>query len=89
MLTTQKIVRASKINASPKGGSKDARDSDEVTRLNEYKIGDEYANVFASRLKKTDQKILHLNLRNSKLTDAEAKAIIENLTEYILTIDLS
>lgn len=89
VLATQKIVRASKINHSPKGESKKIKEAEEVVKLNEYKIGDEYAKVFASRLKKTDQKILHLNLRNNKLTDADAKAIIEDLTDCILTIDLS
>ena len=84
-----KIVRVNKIIPSPMGIVKKSKELNEVIKLNEYKIGDNYANVFASNLKKTNQKILHLNLRNNKLSDDGAKAIIENLTEYIITIDLS
>lgn len=62
----------------------------EVIKLNEYKIGDDYAEVFANSLKKVaENKILHLNMKNNKLTDTGGKAIIDNLTEYILTIDIS
>lgn len=61
----------------------------EVIELNEYKIGDDYAGIFASSFKKSNQKILHLYMKNNKLTDTGAKAIIDNLTEYILTIDMS
>lgn len=68
---------------------KRTREINETIKLNEYKIGDDYANVFANTFKKTKQKIIHLNMRNNKLADAGAKAIISNLTEYITTIDLS
>lgn len=62
----------------------------EVIKLNEYKIGDDYAEVFANSLQKVaENKILHLNMKNNKLTDTGGKAIIDNLTEYILTIDIS
>lgn len=65
------------------------KEINEIIKLNEYKIGDEYANVFASSLQNSNQKILHLNMRNNKLSDVGAQAIIENLTEYIVTIDFS
>ena len=77
------------IVPSPMGVVNKSREMNEVIKLNDYKIGDEYANVFATSMKKTNQKILHLDMRNNKLTDAGAKAIIDNLKEYIITIDFS
>lgn len=65
------------------------KEMNQVIKLNEYKIGDEYANVFAASMKKANHKIVHLNMRNNKLSDEGAKAIIDNLTEHIVKIDLS
>ena len=36
----------------------------EVIKLNEYKIGDKYANAFALSLKSADHNIVQLNIRN-------------------------
>jgi len=68
---------------------KKSRESNEIIQLNNYKIGDKYANVFAKNFKKTNQKILHLNMKNNKLQDEGAISILNNLNEYIVTIDLS
>jgi NLR family CARD domain-containing protein 3 len=68
---------------------KKSREFNEAIKLNEYKIGNDYANVFAKTFKKTKQKILYLNMKNNKLEDDGAKAIINALTEHILEIDIS
>jgi DNA helicase TIP49 (TBP-interacting protein) len=78
-----------KIVPSPMGVVNKNKEINEVIKLNEYKIGDEYANIFATSFKKSNQKILHLNMRNNKLSDKGAHAIIDNLTEFIITIDMS
>ena len=84
-----KNCRIKKIVPSPMGIVKQSRETNEVIKLNEYKIGDDYASVFANTFRKTKQKIIHLNMRNNKLEDGGAKAIIANLNEYIVTIDFS
>ena len=49
---------------SPMGVVKKSKEVNEVIKLNEYKIGDEYANAFAQSLKATNNKIVHLNMKN-------------------------
>lgn len=85
-----KNCQKKRIIPSPMGVVSKTKEVKEVIKLNEYKIGDDYAEVFANSLKKVaENKILHLNMKNNKLTDTGGKAIIDNLTEYILTIDIS
>jgi Ran GTPase-activating protein (RanGAP) involved in mRNA processing and transport len=66
-----------------------SKEMNEVIKLNDYIIGDEYANVFATAFKKANQKIIHLNMRNNKLTNQGAIDIINNLTDHIVSIDFS
>ena len=81
--------KSKSIIPSPMGVVNKSKEVNEVIKLNEYKIGDEYASAFAQSLQSTNHNIVHLNMKNNKLTDGGAKAIIDNLKESIKTIDLS
>jgi len=84
-----KNCKLKKIVPSPMGIVKQSKEVNEVIQLNEYGIGNEYASVLAKTFKKTNQRILRLNMRNNKLADDGAVPIINNLTEYIVDIDFS
>lgn len=84
-----KNCRIKKLVPNPMKIVNPSKEMNEVIKLNDYIIGDQYANVFATAFKKANQKIIHLNMRNNKLTNQGAIDIINNLTDHIVSIDFS
>ncbi|CAI2364501.1 unnamed protein product [Moneuplotes crassus] len=78
-----------KLVPSPMGIVKKAKEMGEIVKLNGYKIGNDYAEIFGKIFKKTNQRIVTLEMRSNKLEDKGAIPIINNLNEFIVTIDLS